>query len=460
MKLTFCGATGTVTGSRYLLRGDGGEVLVDCGLFQGYKQLRLRNWEAPPFAPKQVEAVLLSHAHLDHSGWIPRLVKAGFAGRVHCTPGTRDLCALLLPDSGHLQEEEAAYARRKGFSKHDPPQPLYTVADALAAMRAFRVVSRTRAVHVAGLEASFLHAGHLLGASSILVRGAGVSVMFSGDLGRDNDPILVPPAPFAGADYLVVESTYGNRSHDAGDREARLADVITRTVERGGIVVVPAFAVGRAQEILLHIARLRAAGRIPDVPVYLNSPMASHAGETLANHVGEHRLTAAQCAELTRIARIVATPEESAALNARRDPMIIVAASGMVTGGRVVHHVKAFAPDPRNTLLFCGYQAGGTRGATIVAGSPTVRIHGEDIPVRAEVVSLDGFSAHADADGLIAWMRAARTPPLCTFITHGEPDAADALRQRIERELGWNVRVPDYRDRYELTASGARSAGR
>lgn len=460
MKLTFCGATNTVTGSRFLVDGGAGNVLVDCGLFQGFKQLRLRNWEHPPFVAKSVEAVLLTHAHLDHSGYIPRLVQDGFEGRVHCTRATRDLCGILLPDSGHLMEEEAAYARRKGFSRHAQPLPLYTAADARAAMRRFSALRPGRALRVGGMEAAFMRAGHLIGASSIRLGQDGVSLAFSGDLGRTDDALLLPPEPFAGADYLVVESTYGNRRHEPGDREAKLAAAIDPVLRRGGVVVIPAFAVGRAQEILFHLGRIRKAGKIPDVPIYLNSPMASRAGDVFTAQVGEHALSRAQCEALSRVATAVGTMEESIALNARQGPMVIVAASGMVSGGRVVHHVKAFGPDARNLLLFCGYQAAGTRGASILEGKPSVRIFGQDVPIRAEVASLDGFSAHADADGLVDWMRAAPRPPKLTFIVHGEPAAADALRQRVERELGWDCVVPDYRDRYELAAAGARKLSR
>lgn len=459
MKLTFCGATNTVTGSRYLVSAGAGDVLVDAGLFQGFKQLRLRNWEAPPFRAAAIEAVLLTHAHLDHSGYIPRLAKVGFAGPVHCTAVTRDLCGLLLPDAGHLMEEEAAYARRKGFSRHDPPLPLYTFDEARRSLKQFRV-ARGSETRVAGLAARFISAGHLPGATGIRVAAGGVSLRFSGDLGRGDDSLCFPPEPFEGADYLVVESTYGNRLHPADDPAARLAEVVARTAARDGVVVIPAFAVGRAQQVLHALVRLRAAGRIPGVPLYLNSPMASHATGLLAAHLGTHRLTRAECDAIARDVHVVDTPEQSRALNARRGPMVIVAASGMATGGRVVHHLAAFAPDPRNTILFCGFQAAGTRGAAIVEGAPSVRIHGAPVPIRAEVASIEGYSGHADADGLIAWMRAAPTAPRLTFITHGEPAAADALRQRIERELGWACVVPDYRDRYELAATGARKSTR
>jgi metallo-beta-lactamase family protein len=454
LRLTFCGANGTVTGSRYLLSGGKGRVLVDCGLFQGFKPLRLRNWEAPPFSARAIRAVLLTHAHLDHSGYLPVLVKNGFTGRVHCTDATRDLCEILLPDAGHLQEEEAQYARRKGFSRHDPPLPLYTFAQAQRSLRNFSAARHGRELEVEGLHARFVPAGHLLGATSIRVRFGKTTLAFSGDLGRADDALLFPPQPFEGADYLVIESTYGNRKHDASDPETTLAEVIRRTVTRGGVVVIPSFAVGRAQQILHHIARLKAAGRIPAVPVYLNSPMATRATQVLREHVGEHRLTREECDALASVARIVDTPEASIALNARREPMVIVAASGMVTGGRVVHHVKAFAPDPRNTILFCGFQAAGTRGAAIREGAPEVRIHGQPVPIRAEVAAIDNFSAHADADGLIAWMRSAKRAPKLTFITHGESAASDALRQRIERELGWACRVPDFRDAWALGSDG------
>jgi metallo-beta-lactamase family protein len=460
MRLTFCGATGTVTGSRYLVSGGGGELLVDCGLFQGFKQLRLRNREAPPFSAKGLAAVLLTHAHLDHSGYLPLLVKNGYAGRVLCTPATRDLCAILLPDSGHLLEEEAAYARRRGYSKHDPPLPLYTMAEARASLKQFVPVRAGRSTQVAGFGARFVGAGHLLGASSVLLSSKEGSILFSGDLGRPNDALLFPPQPRVESDYLVVESTYGHRRHEASDPQQKLAEVIRRTVARGGVVLIPSFAVGRAQQVLLQIARLKAERRIPEVPVYLNSPMASRATGILGTHVGEHRLSAAECESLAAAARWVDTPEESKALNERREPMVIVAASGMVTGGRVLHHVKAFAPEARNTILFCGFQAAGTRGAAILAGAESVKIHGAAVPIRCEVASIDNLSSHADADEILDWLRSAPNAPRLTFVTHGEPEAADALRRRIAEELGWECRVPEYRDRYELGASGWRKSRR
>jgi metallo-beta-lactamase family protein len=452
MRLSFFGATQTVTGSRYLIECDAGRVLVDCGLFQGYKHLRAKNWARVPFDPATVDAVLLTHAHLDHSGYLPRLVRQGFKGPIYATRASIDLCRILLPDSGHLQEEQAEFANRHGFSKHSPALPLYTERDALECLKRFEAIGfREIFEPVAGLRAQYSHAGHLLGAASIHLESAGSSLLFSGDLGRAADSLMRAPDPPPPADYVVIESTYGDRRHAALDPQAELGEVIRRTCERRGIVVIPTFAVGRAQLLLLLIARLRAARAIPDVPVYLDSPMAIDATELLAQHASEHRLSAAEAAAVGRSARLVHTAEESKALDRMREPAIILAASGMATGGRVVHHLKTFITDARNTILFSGFQAGGTRGASLVAGARELRMHGETFPVRAEVCQLQAASAHADADEVIAWLRQLRTAPRHVFVTHGEPAASDTLRQRVQSELGWAASVPEYRDEAQLT---------
>ncbi len=456
MQITFLGATGTVTGSKYLVRAGEKNVLVDCGLFQGYKQLRLRNWAALPIAPRDVDAVVLTHAHLDHSGYLPLLIKNGFAGKVYCSEATRDLCAILLPNSGHLQEEEAAYANRRSFSKHKPAQPLYTVKDALRSLAHFEPVAFERDIRLPGdVDLQLRPAGHLLGASLVQLQSQGTTLLFSGDLGRPNDPIMVAPAAVTHADYLVVESTYGNRRHDAADPKDQLADVINRTATRGGVLIVPAFAVGRAQLMMYLIHQLKAARRIPDVPVFLNSPMASDATGVYRRHRDEHRLTVAQCDAMCSSAKIVNSVEESKRLNEMHGPMIVISASGMATGGRVVHHLKTFAPDPRNTILFAGFQAGGTRGADIVRGAASVKIHGEYVPIRAEVANLDNLSAHADYAEILGWLRHFETPPRQTFVTHGEPDSAEAMRRHIKEELGWNTSVPEYRDMVQLDGAAA-----
>ncbi len=451
MQLEFLGATGTVTGSKYLVSSGDRQLLVDCGLFQGLKQLRLRNWADVPFHASRIDAVLLTHAHIDHSGFIPRLVKLGFRGPVYCTPATQALCELLLPDSGRLQEEEADFANRHGHSKHSPALPLYTEEEARSALHRFKPVAFDEDFEPwTGWSLRMRPAGHILGAASVRVSVEGRSILFSGDLGRSDDLLMKSPAPPDDADVLVIESTYGDRAHREGDVLAELAAVVNRTAARGGVVVIPAFAVGRAQTLLLCIDHLKQARRIPDMPVYLNSPMAADATRIYSHCAGEHRLTSAQCEALGRVAKIVNTVEESKQLNRLTWPSIIVSASGMATGGRVLHHLKAYAPDPRNTILFAGYQAAGTRGATLVGGATSVKIFGEYVPVRAEVVNLDMLSAHADKEQLLAWAGAMTHAPKRVFVTHGEPVAADALRLALQERHGWPCEVPEYRQTVAL----------
>jgi metallo-beta-lactamase family protein len=451
MKLTFLGATGTVTGSKYLVEHGDRRILVDCGLFQGLKNLRLRNWDPLPIDPATIDAVVLTHAHIDHSGYVPRLIDQGFRGRVHATPATTSLCALLLPDSGHLQEEDARFANSHGFSKHAPALPLYTEADARRALEHFE--SHDFGVSfepVPGLYVHFNPAGHILGAASALVRTEAGSILFSGDLGRSDDLLMRPPKPPEPADIVLVESTYGNRLHAGVDVLSSLASVISRTAARGGMVVVPAFAVGRAQEILYAIRLLKDAGRIPDVPVFLNSPMAEDVTTLFTRHPELHRLGPVDCAAMCRGVRFVNTEAESRSLNDLHYPAVIVSASGMATGGRVVHHLEAYAPDPRNAIVFAGYQAMGTRGAAMVAGAAEIRIHGHWVPVRAEVVNIEGLSAHADRDELLAWLAALPAAPKHVYVTHGEPEAADSLRQAISEHHAWPCTVPEYMESVEL----------
>jgi metallo-beta-lactamase family protein len=459
-RLEFLGATGTVTGSRYLLTASGRRLLVDCGLFQGYKPLRLRNWERFPVDPASIEAVVLTHAHLDHSGYLPLLVRHGFRGPAFCTAPTAALCRLLLEDSAHLLAEEAKYADRKGSSKHHPALPLYTQDDVEAALRLLHVVGPGQTfAPVPGVTASYRGAGHILGAASVTLEHEGTRIGFSGDLGRDDDAVMHAPQAPGPADLLVVESTYGDRRHAAIDPEAELGAVVARVAARGGVVVIPAFAVGRAQALLHSLSRLKASGAIPRaLPVYLNSPMADHATQLYARFPHAHRLSSADTRALHDSATVVTTAEQSKALNRRHGPMVILSASGMATGGRVIHHLVAFAPDPRNAIVLAGFQAGGTRGARLAAGDATIRIFGEDVPVRAEVVQLGASSAHADADGLLAWLRSAPEAPKRVFVTHGEPAAADALRLRIERELGWPATVPDWLQAVDLHAMAGRAA--
>jgi len=450
MKITFLGAVGTVTGSKYLVEHGGKRILVDCGLFQGFKQLRLRNWSRLPVEPSQIDAVLLTHAHLDHSGYLPLLMKQGFAGPIICTDATWKLCEILLPDSGHLQEQDAEFANRYHFSKHKPALPLYTQDDAVACLRRFRSIDFHKSETICGIEARFLRAGHILGAAMIELKAGGTTIVFSGDVGRPNDVSMFPPEILPQTNYLVVESTYGNRAHDNHNALEVLADAISRVAGRGGSVIIPAFTVGRTQTLLLHLARLKSEKRIPELPIFVDSPMAIDATDIYSAHPADHKMSRQETREAFAVAQYVRTPEESKSLDSAVMPKVIISASGMATGGRVLHHLKTYAPDHRSLILFTGFQAGGTRGAAMIAGAESVKIHGAYIPVRAEVQNLEMLSAHADANEIIAWLRGAPKPPRMTFITHGEPAASDALRLRIAQELGWSCTVPEYREQAEL----------
>lgn len=373
--LAFLGATGTVTGSRYLLSSGDSRVLIDCGLFQGYKQLRLRNWARLPFDPAKLDAVLLTHAHIDHSGYLPVLARDGFRGKIFASAATFEVCRILLPDSAFLQEEEARFANRHGLSRHKPALPLYTQEDAKRCLDLFSTVKANATVEAAsGMAARFAHAGHMLGARTIHVSLANTSILFSGDLGRSNDPLMPAPSPPLQADYVVTESTYGDRAHPFEDVSGALAAHINRAMARGGVIVAPTFAVGRAQLMMLLLARLKAARSIPDIPVFLDSPMAIDATRLYTQFAAEHRLSREECEAMAHVAQLVHTAEESKALDRRGGPMLILSASGMATGGRVVHHLKYFAPDERNLILLPGFQAGGTRGASLAAGAERIRI--------------------------------------------------------------------------------------
>lgn len=451
MKLTFLGAAGTVTGSKYLLEHAGRQVLVDCGLFQGYKNLREMNWEPFPVDVSRLDCVVLTHAHLDHSGALPLLLRNGYRGPIYTTPGSIDLCHLLLPDSGRLQEEDAEYLNRHHASKHKPALPLYTEEDARHALRYMQTVPFNETIEIVpGMQLSLRPAGHILGAASAEIHAGGLTIVFSGDVGRDDDPIMRPPTPLGKVDYLVVESTYGDRLHQPEDNEALLAEIIQRTAGRGGSVVIPAFAVGRAQALLFLLSRLKARNAIPDLPVFLDSPMAIDMTEIYHRHRGEHRLSPQECKGLCRVATMVRTSDASRALNEVRYPAIIISASGMATGGRVLHHLKRMAPDRRNTIVLAGYQSGGTRGARLAAGEKSIRIFGEEVAVHAEVALLRGMSAHADAAQLVRWMESASNVPKQVFLTHGEPGPADTLRLRVETELGWPAGVPRLGQTVEL----------
>ena len=446
VSITFLGGASTVTGSKYLVRHGRHTLLVDCGLFQGYKQLRLRNWNPLPIAPNQVDAVILTHAHLDHSGYLPLLAREGFHGHVWATPGTRELCGILLPDSGHIQEEDAAYANRHGFSKHAPALPLYTRKDAQASLKLIKPVAFRHSFEpMPDCRATFTHAGHILGAASLLLEVAGRRILFSGDLGRTDDFIMNPPDRAPAADTVIIESTYGDRQHPEEDVLSELGPALQRLAARGGVAVIPVFAVGRAQEILHAIDVLKLRGDIPQkLPVFLDSPMAIHSTHLFEHFPDEHKLDAKAVRALTHCATMVNTPEESKALAKRHGPMVILAASGMATGGRVLHHLSLYAGGHRNMVILTGFQAPGTRGATLASGAPSVRIHGKDVSIGAEVVQLQSASAHADATQLMAWLGTLPTRPDQVYVVHGEISAADALRQRIEHGLGWRALVPEH----------------
>lgn len=444
LELTFLGGAGTVTGSKYLLEKGGHRILVDCGLFQGYKALRLRNWAPPPVPPSSITAVVLTHAHLDHSGYLPLLVKNGFRGPVICTGATADLCGILLPDSGHLQEQDAQFANRHRFSKHHPALPLYTEDDAARALDFLKPAPFDQTIPLpGGARLRFVRAGHILGAASALVEWDGITIAFSGDIGRYDDPLMPDPVPPQGADYLLMESTYGDRHHDTADPQDVLADIIGKTVARGGTVVVPAFAVGRAQSLLFHIGRLKAEGRLPPLlPIFLDSPMAIDATDIFRRHPDDHKLRGEDLKLMGGDVRYVRTSEESKALTANPIAKVIVSASGMATGGRVLHHLEQYAPDPRNAILFTGFQAGGTRGATMVNGADSVKMYGKYVAVRAPVHNLSMLSAHADQGELLRWAGGCQKPR-GAFVVHGEPQGADTLRRLLQEKFGWTCTVAE-----------------
>jgi metallo-beta-lactamase family protein len=443
-KLSFLGAVDTVTGSRYLVEAPRGRVLVDCGLFQGPKKLRERNWAPLPFDAAKLDAVVLTHAHIDHAGFLPRLCNAGFQGPVYCTRGTRDLLRLLLPDAGHLQEEEAAHANKWGYARHDPALPLFTEAEGERSLSQLEVIDFHAPFHpIPEVTTTFRRAGHILGSSTVALGVDGARITFSGDVGRPHDPLMRPPEPLTETDYLVIESTYGDRRHPPEGLLETLAQLVNQTVARRGVLVVPAFAVGRAQHLLYLLAKLRAEQRIPECPVFLDSPMAINATALYQEHVDDHVLTAPECVATFGIAQYARTADDSKRIDRTSGPMIIISASGMCTGGRVLHHLQRFLPDERSAVLFVGYQAAGTRGRALIDGASELKLHGQYVTVRARIVALEGLSAHADYAELIDWLRASRISPQHVFVTHGEPSSADAFRRRLRDAFGWNVRVPD-----------------
>lgn len=454
--ITFLGAAGTVTGSKHLLEIAGRRILVDCGLFQGLKELRTRNWEALPIAASRIDAVVLTHAHLDHCGYLPRLVAHGFRGRIFCTPGTLELCGLVLPDSARIQEEDARDANRHAYTKHHPALPLYTEEDASLALSLLQPVGYDRPVPIApGVEVDFINAGHLLGSAYARVHADGRTLLFGGDLGRYDRPVLPDPSPVTEADVLLLESTYGDRLHPREDEGAELAAIVNDTVERGGKLVIPSFAIGRVEEVLYWLKTLETDERIPTLPVYVDSPMATAALAFYSNRL--HELDADLAGGrgrgtvfATERFQTVASPQQSKDLVASRQPAIVIASSGMATGGRVLHHLVEILPNPKNTVLFVGYQAAGTRGRKLLDGASTVRIHGRDIPVEARIESNHSMSAHADAGEIMRWLGGFERRPSMTYLVHGEPPGLDALKARIETEKKWPVHIAGYLERVEL----------
>ena len=480
--ITFLGAAQTVTGSKYLLDTGTSKVFVDSGLFQGLKELRLRNWQNLPIGASEIDAIILTHAHLDHCGYLPRLVAQGFRGRVFCTAGTLDLCRIVLPDAGRIQEEDAANANRRGFSKHAPALPLYTEADAFRAVSQLQPVGYDRPMPVTpDIEVEFINAGHLLGSSYARVRTGGRTILFGGDLGRFSRPVLPDPSTISEADYLLVESTYGNRVHQQDDNGTQLADVVNSTAERGGRIIIPSFAIGRVEELIYWLKRLEEEKRIPVLPVFVDSPMAIDAlaryterlreldpemqpevrdekaphGPADHDDPREERRRHARherqlCAFCTERFRTISTAAESKQLTQSKMPAIVISASGMATGGRVLHHLKAALPDSRNTVLFVGYQAAGTRGRQLVDGDKTVKIHGQMIPVQARIALVESMSAHADSNEILRWLGGFTQPPRMTFIVHGEPAAMEALSAAIHAKLGWDTKMPAHGETVEL----------
>jgi metallo-beta-lactamase family protein len=465
MKLTFLGATQTVTGSKFLLETKDLRIIIDSGLFQGMKDLRLRNWEPPPVDPRSVDAVILTHAHIDHTGYLPRFVAQGFKGPVYGTAATVDLAGILLPDSGHLQEEEARFRNKHHLTKHKPALPLYTIDDAAAAVKLLRRVKYHEVVSLSSsLGFELMPAGHILGSAFVRFReGTGPAqktVLFTGDIGRYDQPIILDPTSVDSADYLILESTYGNRLHSDKDGRSgkdQLRDVIVATATRGGTILIPSFAIGRAQELIYIIRELENENRIPVLPVYIDSPMAVDAFEIFRAHSEEHDVEMARLLKAgadplrTRQIHFARSVEESQAINEHRFPSIIISANGMATGGRILHHLAHRVTDERNAVIFVGFQAAGTRGRALAEGARQIRIFGVDYPVRASIHVIDSFSAHGDYSEILRWLGGLQKGPRQTFLVHGEPRAIDAMKGHIlDKYRAWHVEAPTYLQSYEL----------
>ena len=464
--ITFYGGVGTVTGSKYLVESNGKKVLVDCGLFQGLKELRQRNWQDPPFSASEIDAVIITHAHIDHTGWLPRLVRLGFTGEITTSGATGDLLKILLPDSARLQQEEADYRNRHDLTIHTPALPLYDENDVRATLEKLRLVPNdNQPVQIIdGIKASFSVAGHIMGASMVLlelehakVDGGSIRFLFSGDLGHYEQPIVKDPAAPPDCDYLMCESTYGNRLHGEIDSETAMARIINEAAERSGPILIPAFAVGRTQEVLYMIRDLEEHGRIPVLPVIVDSPMASQATQVYNRWHEEHdeeydSILAKKLHPLrTKSMSTTSSRDQSKLVNDMKGPRIIISASGMLSGGRVLHHAMRVLPNPNATIIFVGYQAAGTNGRRIQDGEREVKIMKQWIPVNCHVEPVEGFSAHADWQAVLKWLGGLSKAPRTVFTTHGEPDAAEAMAQHIRERFSWNVVVPQYGQTIDLT---------
>ncbi|MFO7841511.1 MAG: MBL fold metallo-hydrolase [Fidelibacterota bacterium] len=459
--LTFLGATGTVTGSKYLFRHKDSSFLVDCGLFQGLKELRLRNWRSLRVNIPELNAVVLTHAHIDHTGYLPRLIKQGYDRPVYCTEPTRDLLEIMLLDSAHLQEEDARYANKKGFSKHRPALPLYNTEDAQKAISLLKGVPyNTEFEPIPGIKMIFRDAGHILGSAFVVVswkeKDENKNLVFSGDLGRYDRPIIKDPSIIKNTDYLLIESTYGNRLHGESDPKEEMKRIILNTVKKGGAVLIPAFAVGRTQELLYTLRELETEGKIPELPVYVDSPMAIKATKLYIKHTQVYDKEASDLFKsgekivMTRRTEFTESVEESKRINQQHGPCIIISASGMLTGGRILHHLIQRLPSSKNTVIFVGYQAAGTRGRALQNDKDKIKIHGKYIKSGASIETISDFSAHADYGEIMHWLKNIEVDPKKTFIVHGEPDASSHLQQLIRKELGWNTHIPVYEEKVEL----------
>jgi len=449
--IQFLGATGTVTGSKFLLTVNDTKFLVDCGLFQGLKKLRLKNWHSFHFPPKEIHSIILTHAHIDHSGYIPLIVKNGFRGNIFSTDATKGLCEILLPDSGHIQEDDAEFANRHKTSKHSPALPLYTEEDARKSLKYFKPVKwKERKKINQDLSFEIFNSGHILGSGIVKIYFGKKSITFTGDLGRQKNIIMKKPHRIDHTDYLVIESTYGDRIHGDADPEEILKNLIFKTIKRNGKILIPAFAVGRTQQLLYLINKIK--NKNPDLKarLYVDSPMATNATRLFFDFGEEHAVTAEECESIRNNTRLVTTKEESIAIMNDPEPSIIISASGMATGGRVLHHLQTMLPDKKNTILFTGFQAAGTRGKSLVGGAGSIKIYGKFIPVHAEIHNMDTLSAHADSEEIVHWLHGFKSPPKTTFIVHGEPQASDELRKKIEHDLKWNVEIPQYEEKFSL----------